>query len=268
MLLTRNFKTVFFICSVLVGLNTSANVLIMNGLTHEHQALQGEVKDGVIQLKNIGDSPRSVQIYQRDYWYWYTGENRHDEPGTLPRSNANWIDINPVFVTLQPDESATIEYTISVPENDTLTGTYWSVIMVEGINPPDTTATEQGIKINTVIRYAIQVITNIGDTGQRSLSFLNFNLAEYDHITELTVDIENTGERLLRPEVSVEVYNSDGEEAGVIKADKRKIYPGTSARIVLDLSKLDIGLYSGILIADCGDDYVFGSNLSLEIKND
>jgi hypothetical protein len=54
----------------------------------------------------------------------------------------------------------------------------------------------------------------------------------------------------------------------IIKAEKRKLYPGTSAKIVLDLSKLKIGKYSGVLVADCGDDYVFGSNLSLEIKNE
>ncbi|NQU85290.1 MAG: hypothetical protein HQ541_05975 [Mariniphaga sp.] len=246
----------------------NANVLILNGLTHEHQAMQGEIKAGVIELKNISEVAQSVQLYQRDYWYTYNEENRHDEPGTLDRSNANWININPTFITLEPNETTTIEYEIEVPSVDSLTGSYWSVIMVEGLAPPDTSESERGIKINTVIRYAIQVITNIGDTGDRNLSFIDFKLSKQDSFTELSVALENIGERILRPEVSLEIFDSNGESNGVIKAERRKLYPGTSAMVFLDLSHLNLGSYSGILIADCGDDYVFGSNLTLDIKDE
>jgi hypothetical protein len=255
------------ILAMLPTLNSLGNILVLNGLTHEFKVLQGEVKTGFIELKNLSDVAQSVQLYKRDYWYSYNGENRNDEPGTLARSNAKWIEINPTFITLQPDESTTVEYSITVPSVDSLKGSYWSVIMVEGLTPPDTSKAK-GIKINTVIRYAIQIVTSIGDSGTRNLSFLNFNLDKQKEKTELSVDIENTGEWMLRPELSLEVYNTDGESAGVIKAEKRKLYPGTSARIILDLTKLKAGKYSGVLIADCGDDYVFGSNLSLEIKNE
>lgn len=250
------------------ALETNGNILVMNGLTHEHVAIQGESKREVIELKNISDTQQSVQLYQRDYWYSYTGETKHDEPGTMERSNAKWISINPVFLTLAPNETALVEFTVTVPKVDSLVGTYWSVIMVEGLNPPDTTQSQRGIKINTVIRYAIQVITNIGDTGERNLSFLNFNLKKEEAQTNLEVDIMNTGQRVLRLDTNLETYGSNGESAGVFKAEKRKLYPGTSAKITLDMTKLKPGKYSGVLIADCGDDYVYGSNLTLEIKDE
>ncbi|MBN1821847.1 MAG: hypothetical protein JXR31_14730 [Prolixibacteraceae bacterium] len=268
--MVSNKRTIILLLSlILAGVSySSANVLVMNGLTHELVALQGEVKKGIIELKNVSESPQSVQLYQRDYWYSYNGENRHDEPGTLERSNAKWININPNFVTIQPNETINVEYEIKVPSVDSLIGSYWSVIMVEGITPPDTTESERGIKINTVIRYAIQIITNIGDTGERNLSFVDFDLSKQENHTELAVAMENIGERLLRPEVSVELFNTDGESQGTVKAEQRKLYPGTSAKVYLDLSRLKAGSYSGILIADCGDDYVFGSNLTLDIKDE
>lgn len=266
----QQYPAFIFITIILLfwTLKTNGNILILNGLTHEHQTLQGEVTNGTIVLKNLSEVSQSVQLYQRDYWFSYNGENRHDDPGTLPRSNAKWIKINPTFVTLKPNETATIEYEITVPDIDTLSGTYWSVIMVEGLNPPDTTANNRGIKINTIIRYAVQIITNIGDTGVRNLSFEHFNLSRRDSVTELSVALENKGQRILRPELSLQVYDSNGASQGIIKAEKRRLYPGTSAMIVLDLSKLKVGSYKGLLIADCGDDYVFGSNLTLDIKDE
>jgi hypothetical protein len=246
---------------------TKANILVMNGLTHEHQTVQGEVKTGSIELKNVAEESQSVQLYQRDYWYSHEGENRHDQPGTLERSNAGWITINPTFITLEPGGTATVEYEITVPSIDSLTGTYWSVIMVEGLQPPDTSAAE-GIKINTVIRYAVQMITHISTSGTVNLSFLRFNLSRQENRTELSVAMENIGQRLVKPEVSVEIFDADGSSLGVTAAESRRLYPGTSANFFLDLSHLKSGSYTGILIADCGDDYVFGSNLTLDIKDD
>jgi hypothetical protein len=268
MSLLKRSVTIFAILLLAITFKSEGNILVMNGLTHEHIAIQGETKREVIELKNISDTPQSVQLYQKDYWYSHTGETKHDDPGTMERSNAKWISINPVFLTLAANETAQVEFTVTVPKIDSLNGTYWSVIMVEGLNPPDTTQSERGIKINTVVRYAIQVITNIGDTGERNLSFLNFNLKKENGQTLLEVDMQNTGQRVLRFDTNLETYNANGASSGVFKADKRKLYPGTSARITLDLSKLKTGNYSGVLIADCGDEYVFGSNLTLDIKDE
>ena len=268
MLFKNLYLPVALICLFCSSNVTQGKILILNGLTHEYQALQGETRDGIIELKNISEKEQSVQIYQKDYWYSYTGESKHDNPGTTERSNAKWMTINPTFITLKPNETSVVDYKIKVPENDSLIGTYWSVIMVEGITPPDTGKADTGVKINTVVRYAVQIITNIGDTGERNMQFINFNLARQDSVTALQVAFQNTGERILRPELGIKVFDPNGESMGVFKADRRKIYPGTSALVELDLSSLPIGKYSGVLIADCDEDYAFGTNLNLEIKNE
>lgn len=267
----RNHYNYFFLglfCLFISFNSSQGKVLILNGLTHEYQGLQGESRNGVIEIKNISKTEQSVQIYQKDYWYSHTGESKHDEPGTTERSNAKWLNINPTFLTLKPEETALVNYEMKIPSVDSLKGTYWSVIMVEGIKPPDTSKVKTGIKINTVVRYAVQIITNIGDTGERNMQFLNFELTKEDTITVLQVAFQNIGERILKPELGIEVFNLDGDSQGVIKADRRKIYPGTSAVVELDLSKLAVGLYSGVLIADCDEDYAFGTNMNLEIKNE
>lgn len=242
-----------------------SNVLILNGLSHENASQPGEKYRGQIEVLNNGEEATSVKVYLRDYWFSYTGESTHNLPGTTKRSNANWISYNPKLLNLAPGEKAFIDFEVDVPESDTLAGTYWSVVMVEGIVPPDTTASSGGIKINTAIRYAIQIITNIGNTGTKDLQFLGLELGKKGTDPVLNVAVENTGESILKPEMSIELFDASGNSVGVFKADRRKTFPGTSIKSSILLEGIKPGTYTAILVADCDEDHVFGTNISLEI---
>lgn len=251
---------------VLSVFSSYASIVVLNGLTHENMAQPGETYRGNIQIQNAGKSERSVRIYQRDYWFSYTGESKHDEAGTLERSNADWINYNPELMTLDSGEVATINFEVKIPESDSLKGTYWSVIMVEGITPPDTSQIESGVRINTAIRYAVQIITNIGNTGLSDMQFLGLELTRQNDQNMLYVAVENTGERILKPEMNLELFDESGNSVGIITSDQRKTLPGTSIMSSLVLEGIKPGNYNGVLVADCGEDRLYGTNLSLEIE--
>lgn len=241
------------------------SIVVLNGLTHEKTALPGESFRGTIEIQNTAESSKSVKVYLRDYLFNYNGESRHDEPGTVARSNSGWITYNPELLTLAGGEKASIEFEVKVPEQDSLKGTYWSVIMVEGIVPPDTTR-KTGVTINTAIRYAVQVVTHIGNTGTSDLQFLGLEMNKEDNNSILNVLIENTGERQLKPKLALELFDENGNSAGIFNAESRKTFPGTSVRMMLNLEGIKPGKYTGVLVADCSDDNVFGTNISLELE--
>ena len=258
--------TFLFLSLLLISVQfTKANIVILNGLTHENTAQPGENYRGYIQIQNTADSEKSVRVYLRDYWFSYTGESKHDPPGTLERSNSDWITFAPELMTLNPNEIATIDFEVKIPDNEELKGTFWSVLMVEGIVPPDTTNYSSGVTIRTAIRYAVQIVTNIGNSGTSDLRFAGLELSKQDENNILNVVIENTGERLLRPEVSIELFDETGNSAGVLKEERRKTFPGTSIKVSLVLEGIKPGNYTAILVADCDEDHIFGTNLSLEI---
>jgi hypothetical protein len=254
-----------FVLIISLFLSANAGVVVLNGLTHEYQVQPGESYRGTIQIQNAENAAKSVKVYQTDYWFSYTGESRHDSAGVVARSNANWITYNPELVTLAANQTTAIDFEIKVPADDTLRGTYWSVIMVEGIVPPDTTSHTSGVTINTSIRYAIQIVTTIGESGTSDMQFLGLQMAKENDQNILNVMLENTGERLLRPELSIELFDESGSSVGVIKAERKKTYPGTSVRIELPLDGVKPGKYSGVLVADCDEDHIFGTNVSLEV---
>lgn len=246
--------------------NTEASIIVLNGLTHENQINPGDTYRGTIQIQNTGKKGKSVRVYLKDYWFSYTGESKHDPGGTLERSNASWITYTPELLTLDSSEVAAIDFEVKIPADDSLKGTYWSVIMVEGITPPDTTNLEQGVKINTAIRYAVQIISNVGSGYKSDLKFLGVELGKQEDQNVLHVAMENIGECILKPEMNLELFDEAGNTVGVIRAEKRKTLPGTSVLASLILEGIKPGNYNGVLIADCGEDRLYGTNLSIEIE--
>ena len=257
------FIIVIFLCWTS---EVNASIVILNGLTHENSIQPGSSYKGTINVQNSGNTVQNVKIYLRDYLFYHTGETKHDQPGSLERSNASWISYSPELLTLKPGELVSVNFEVSVPPDDSLKGTYWSVVMVEEVTPPDTSANRGSIKINTSVRYAIQIITNIGNTGRSDMEFVEFEMAVNEGRNILNVALENTGERILKPELNLELFDESGNSTGIIKSDRRKMYPATSIKSTLDLEGIKPGNYQGVLVVDCGEERLYGTNLSLEVK--
>lgn len=118
-----------------------------------------------------------------------------------------------------------------------------------------------------VMRYGIQMVTHIDDTGIRKIKFSEPKIAKEEGVKTLQIDIENTGERWVRPKVWIELFTLEGTSAGTVEGPKSRIYPGTSVRIKFDLSKIIAGTYKTLVVADCGDEDLFGANYTLKIKD-
>ena len=249
-----------------------AGVSVTSGLTYEKEADPGGTYKGVIQLRNNGEAPQEVKIYQTDYLFYSDGRNIYGDPGKDPRSNADWITFSPRRLTIPPKDIANIDYIVQVPDNKTLVGTYWSMLMVEGISSSSPEAVKQKkdkitFAISQVMRYGAQMITQIGDTGDRKLKFAKTKLLKADGKRILQIDMENTGQRWLKPALWAELYNEKGISAGKFKGGKSRIYPGTSVRFRIDLSRVPKGKYKALVVADCGGDTLFGATYTFKFKD-
>ena len=245
-----------------------SGVIVSNGLTHIHDLTPGTKTKGRIDLQNSNDTKQVVKIYQRDYFFQYNGETQYSTPGDLPRSNAKWINFGAKTFILRPHEKKVVYYDIQVPETDSLNGSYWSVVMIEGTSPIKEDVSQEGFKINTLVRYAIQIVTNINKDIKSQLEFLNVVAKNDNNAHVFEVDMKNTGNYMLRPEISLEIFDTSGKSKGKFISDKKKLYPGTSARFYIEVPDLKSGNYNAVLLADCQDGNVFGANITVELKND
>lgn len=242
-----------------------SQIAVPQDLTHEFMVQAGRSYDGEITVINTTDHSVGVSMTQTDYLFFANGTNTYGEPGSVPRSNASWITLFlPSHLVLNPGETTSVRYAIEVPNDPDLAGTYWSMVMVAPVlRAPD--APEEGIEVQMVMRYGIQIVTHIGDTGERKIQILDRALERVDDGLLLQIDVGNAGERWVRPEVWTELYNDKGELVGRFESSRQRIYPGCSVRHRLQLDDVPSGRYRALVVFDNDDEYVWGAQYTLEL---
>lgn len=245
----------------------AASISVIGSLAHDVRCLPGQVQEGSIIVQSGSDVAQEVVVYQRDYRFASDGSNVYGEPGSEERSNSSWISFFPSQFTLPPGESQKVSWTVTVPEEEDLRGTYWSMLMVEPAKPrvrPE--ARDEAVAITSVIRYGIQLSTTVGEDGEHALAFTSVQAVQKDGRTSVELHVENTGEAKLEPWMWVEVFDTEGASRGRFHGDRRRIYPNCSVRCDIGLPELPEGQYTALIVVDNGDSHVFGSQLLLEVE--
>jgi hypothetical protein len=271
--MSRIVRVVAISCAAWLPLTVPASmeISIVGGLTREAIVRPGDTLEGKILVGNTTTKEKHVKAYQTDYLCYADGRNSYGEPGSCSRSNAAWITVTPEQFTIPPEGSGTLYYTIRVPNSDELVGTYWSMLMIEPLidDTPEVIAgddDEPRVAIRTVMRYGIQMVTHIGSTGEQSVKFGDKQLVASDARRLLKVDVESTGERSLTPLLWAELYDADGVSIGRFEGQRMRIFPMCSVRYNIDLSGVPVGTYNALIVADNGDDSVFGTQAKLQIQ--
>ncbi|MBA3817139.1 MAG: hypothetical protein H0X29_11600, partial [Parachlamydiaceae bacterium] len=91
----------------------------------------GDSKRVKITLNNDTDQAELIELKKCDYANNCDGQHFFDQVGTQARSNASWINLNTNRIHLGPREKADIYISIEVPNQKTLKGSYWSVLLIE-----------------------------------------------------------------------------------------------------------------------------------------
>src|SRR4051812_241061 len=212
-----------------------AQVLLVTSSVAENEALKGETYTGRIVITNPTASPQPVRIYQSD-------------SGNTARSSRTWVTSPMQQVVVPARAEANIPYSIRVPQGDSLRGSYWSQIVLEG---PRSTTT-------------VRVVTHLGTTGTRTIS-IEKPAAGHDSTGSATLDFDvvATGERAVHPRFSAEVYDSTGMLRSRASQTRDLLYPGASIHQRFAFAKLSPGTYRVVVYADTGAEHVFATEFTI-----
>ncbi len=247
-----------------------AQIAVTSGTLVEQRTAAGQEYLTRIALHNPTTSPRVARLTRRDYNAQATGETDAAALGQQPRSNALWLHDVPATVTVPPGSTATVTVRVVVPNDSSLVGTYWSAIFVETVDesapvlrPAD--ATQRGtFGISMRVRYAVQVATHVGDAGVAKLDFAAVrSLVDSTGQPVLELDVLNPGERGLRPQMTVELYDAAGELVSRQQQQRGLLYPGDQLQQRFRFEGLSRGDYTALVLADAGGTEVFGVQLRL-----
>jgi hypothetical protein len=243
-------------------------ISVNSGLFNEINSEVNNVYEGKIELYNSDDKSATAKVYINDYLFNSKGERFYNPAGTDKRSNANWIKLVNDRVTVGPKSYQAIKYTVAVPNDVTLKGTYWSIIMVEEIsnesaeNPSLDQKELVKISIKQVLRYGVQVANNINKKDSSiNLVFKEIKINREDKT--LDVNLENNGNLMVTPFMSLDVYDETGNFVKKVEANPFRIYPTCSVKYSLDIAELKAGTYNTIIVADDKNETILGKKFKL-----
>jgi hypothetical protein len=254
-----------FLAGALAAQSLPAAIVLHSKLTHESVASPGQAYSGSIEIGNSSDQPQDVRVLLTDYRSNAAGESMYDVPAGQMRSNAGWIDYSPEYLTLPAKGTALISYNVKVPPLDTLRGSYWCVLMIEPMTKIDPFHIEKTLQISSKVRYAIKIVTNIG-AANKEVTFLASEIISKEQAKALQVDLGNDGDSVVRPTLSLQLFDLEGTSAGTFSAEYQTIFPECAKRYLIPLDASLGGQYKALLVADCGEDSLFGISFNLEIE--
>lgn len=247
----------------------TAQIAVIGNSVQEHSVEAGERYTGEIRILNEGSEARAVRVYQTDYLFQADGTNSYGAPGSHARSNAQWVTVTPTDVMIPAGEAVEITYSVAVPAEPGIPGTYWSMVMVEPTDAPAealTDPSDPSIGLRTTIRFGIQIATHVAGEVDHRLQIVNPQLVvDEAGARHLEFVLLNDGAMGYRPKVSLEVFDQSGGQLLTKESQRGLIYPGTSAVQRFDLSLLPSGVYQAVVVADTGSQEVFGAQFNLTI---
>jgi len=221
-------------------------------------------------IKNKGASDQSFIFNLAD---WLTDENseiRYFEPGSTARSCAGWVTVTPSVVSLQPNESATVNVTMLVPEDEM--STRWAMLFVESAK--EQTGPQA---IDKDVQMGLTVSARIAVPVYQSPNGNSFYKGTIDNLEEIIDDsgsrkfeseVINIGDKILNCKVYYTIVNLNTAEEITSEPIEFSLLPESSKKV--DYSpdnELDSGNYSVTAILDYGhNDELDGVQLDVEIK--
>jgi hypothetical protein len=241
----------------------TAQIAVIGDLLAEHVAVPGETYQGAITIRNTTNTIQVAALSLADYRFDAGGANWFDPPGSNARSNTGWVTLSQQAVSLPPQGTQVVRYTVAVPASTPRPlGTYWSVVLVEGEDRSPVAPDPQKFVVTPKIRYAVQVATHIvGEARECRLAFGQPRVQP----GELAIDISDSELRACRPNLRLEVYNGDGELLHTATLRGAYLYPATSVRQKFALPTLSPGGYSFLLVADVGADKLQGAKFQVQV---
>jgi hypothetical protein len=250
-----------YLISILLPLNTFAQIVITNGLTHQFQTANGQIT-GIIKLKNSGKNPETFISSKYEIIFNCGNYASFSDKETHDRSLNNWLEFDVDEKTLSPNQEFDLVFRISIPD-DVMSGTYWSAVMIEH---GDLIGSNTALNVQSKARYAVQIIVNKGSFEAPKLIYKKVNISSYGKDSKIVrVELENTGFYSVIVKTQLELYDEKGIKVQTVKGDVKNIYPSRCNIYDIVVKNLRPGKYDGVVMSDTGKK-IYASNISFKIE--
>lgn len=223
-----------FLTSIMNG-----QVQVLGQLYRDDIINPGETYNFEVPIINSTDKEIAVIMEKKDF-YQNLNETRFLNPGEIERSNSSWIFTKFWKFKLPAKSKIITQFKVIVPQN--VVGTYYSMVMIQTINPELIVKGKQG-RMGIFVRKGILIISTIKG-GKKDIEIIDKKFKD----NNLILRIKNTGE-----DVIILAVKPDHEK---IKMSRVRIFPNVEREVKLNCSGLIDGKYRIRILLDDGAEFV------------
>jgi hypothetical protein len=200
-------------------------------------------------VRNDSEAPQVVSLYLGDWDRDINGVNRFYPVGTIPRSLSPWLSLSHTQLPLAPGEAREVTVTLTIPSPDqqTLAGTYWGIIFVQGEPRP---VRREGATVMAIERFGVKVYATIAGTEQPSGEVKGLEFIPQEDGLKVEVLYQNTGNVHSWVEGVVEVVDRTGTVVESVPLERFPVLPGAQRLISASLPPLPAGIYQVRAVLD------------------
>lgn len=164
-----------------------------------------------------------------DYWFDERNQRLTGRPGTLPRSASLWVQFTPAEVTIEPNSSATVKATVSVPQG--AAGGYYTMPVFEALPADKPAVGAQGSSIATAavgVRFRGLMMLTTVDASEYNVEINGGQVTPPTTSAELglSLDVQNRGTVHARLRGAFALLDETGRLAGRGAVEEKRYLPG------------------------------------------
>jgi len=230
----------------------------------------GEIQTQTLTIRNHSNERQKFALNLADYIVDEKGTKKSIEPGTTNRSLFNWLNINPSFVELNPNESAEVSLILAVPQ--TGFNTRWGMIQVEVAKEQSPSSADKQLATGVIVVPRIVVLVKQSPRSNQNFSAKVSNLHEVtekdDEFRSFEASIANTGDQIIDAKVFLALANIETAEEKQFKPTTFTVYPDQVRNVILTLpEKINAGNFAIAILMDYGNRApIEGAQILLEVK--
>lgn len=234
------------------------------------KANPGETQSRELTIHNHGSERQKFSLSLSDYTIDEEGTKKAVAAGSTDRSLADWLTVNPSFVELNPNESATANLIMTVPR----TGFQprWGMVSVEMAKQQTAADADKNLATGVLIVPRIVVLVKQSPPSNRNFQGKVGGLREVEsknkEFRSFEAVLENTGDNILDAKVFLALAEMETAQEKAFKPTQVTVYPGQKRRVVLVLPvNPPPGNYALAFLMDYGENAAIeGDQILLNIQ--
>jgi len=223
----------------------------------------GEVEEAKVNVVNQSDQSVEVKIYPVDA---VTTKDGAFAPQSEDREKVDvgaWITMPVSELSLKPNETKAVDFTIKVPENAEV-GDHMGAIIVQSKEAPEA---EKGTAMKVASRVGARIYLTVPGEIIKELEFKDFNWKMEEGQVVFYLTLANGGNVRISPKGEIEIKDESENAVDKIKITEREVFPKDTIVLPTKWEKTIVGKFTALATVNYGTEKNLIKKLSFEVKS-